>query len=135
MVDSKPEDSEPQTGSPWQIKRGDVFWANFPALGGSIARGRRPGVVVQNNVGNRFSQTVIVSPITSSSSKKQYPVNVAIPEGILPKPSEIRANQIITIRKDLLEKWIAHLPDDVMAKVDEALCVSLGLPREFPRFE
>lgn len=93
-----------------------------------MARGKRPVLVVQNNVGNRFGQTVIVSPITSSLSKKKYPVNVTLPPELLPRPSEIRLNQVLTIDKRRLGSFITHAPREVINQVDEALRVSLGLP-------
>lgn len=114
------------------VRRGDIFWAGIPETGGSVVRGNRPVLVVQNNVGNRFGQTVIVSPITSSLSRKKYPVNVTLPPKLLPRPSEIRLNQVLTIGKSRLGTVIARAPKEVMDQVDEALRLSLGLP-EFER--
>lgn len=85
--------------------------------------------MVQNDMGNLYGPSVIVSPVTSRLSQKQYPINVVLPEGLLPKDSEVRLNQVITIDKSRLGAWIARTPAEVMARVDEALRISLGLPR------
>lgn len=126
-----PHDSSGEEERP-PVRRGDIFWAEIPETGGSVARGKRPVLVVQNNVGNRFGQTVIVSPMTSRLSRKKYPVNVTLPPELLPRPSEIRLNQVLTIDKSRLGSLIAHAPGEVMDQVDEALRLSLGLP-EFER--
>ncbi len=86
-------------------------------------------LVIQNNVGNRVSATVIVASITSCRSSRSYPVNLLLPAGLLPRESEVRMNQLHTLDKERIGSWIAHLPEAEMAKVDEALRVSLGLPR------
>lgn len=111
------------------VRRGDIFWADIPETGGSVTMGKRPALVVQNNIGNRYGPTVIVTPVTSSLSKKRYPINVALPRDLLPRLSEVRVNQILTIDRNRLGSWIAHMPKQAMAQVDEALRVSLGLPR------
>lgn len=111
------------------LKRGDVFWATLPEEVGSVQKGTRPVLVVQNNIGNRVGSTVIAASITSKLSKQDYPVNVKIPGGILPKPSEVRLSQLRTVDKSTLGQRIAHLPGEVMARVDDALRVSLGLPK------
>ena len=124
------EPENPASGdSKTQIRRGDIFWADFPDTGGSVKKAIRPALVVQNNTGNRFGPLIIVCPLTSKLSMKSYPVNVETPAGLLSKPSEIRINQIITIDKSRLGMRIAHLPPESMFRVDEALRVSLGLPR------
>ena len=111
------------------VKRGDIFWADLPDLGGSVQKGMKPVLVIQNNTGNRFSNSVIVASITSRLSKKQFPVNVFLPEGILKKPSEVRGGQLHTLDKAWLRELIAHAPQEIMTQVDQALRVSLGLPR------
>lgn len=93
-------------------------------------QGKRPALLIQNNMGNRFSPTVIVTPISSRISRQQYPVNVVLPEGMLDRPAEIRVSQIVTIDRSRLGPRIARLPAGVMARVDEAIRVSLGLPRD-----
>lgn len=113
------------------IKRGDIFWAELPEVAGSVQKGRRPVLIIQNDIGNRFSQTVIVAAVTSQASKRPYPVNVNIPEGLLPMASEVKLNQIRTLAISQLGKKMATLPSDVMNRVDQALLVSLGLPRGF----
>lgn len=86
-------------------------------------------LVVQNDTGNRFSNSIIVASITSRISKRPFPVNVFLPEGLLKKPSEIRAGQLHTLDKAWLRDLIARAPKEIMTQVDEALRVSLGLPK------
>lgn len=92
----------------------------------------RPVVIIQNDTGNRMSATVIVATITSRRSKRTYPVNVTVPEQLLPQPSEVRTGQIHTLDKSLLGSRIAHLSPGLMSQVDDAINVSLGLPRSRP---
>lgn len=111
------------------VKRGDIFWAALPDFGGTAQKGTRPVLVVQNDIGNRFSNSVVVASITSQVSSRQFPVNVFLPEGLLKKPSEVRTGQLHTLDKSWLRDLIAKAPKEIMAQVDEALCVSLGLRR------
>ncbi|MHB8168582.1 MAG: type II toxin-antitoxin system PemK/MazF family toxin [Thermoleophilia bacterium] len=112
------------------LKRGDICWADFPSCGEGANQVKRPALLIQNNMGNRFSPTVIVTPISSRISRQQYPINVILPEGTLDRPAEIRAGQIVTIDRFRLGPRITRLPASVMARVDEAIRVSLGLPRD-----
>ena len=112
-----------------QFRRGDVFLADLPDAAGTAKSGVRPVVVIQNDTGNRMGGTVIVATITSRQSSRPYPVNVALPPKLLSRASEVRASQIHTLDKDMFGTRIAHLSRSVMARVDEAIGVSLGLPR------
>jgi len=112
-----------------QIKRGDIIWAAASAADGHAQKGLRPVLIIQNDVGNQYGSTVIVAMITSRLSSRQYPVNVAVPDRLLPKASEIKLHQIRTLDKSQLGKKMAHLPEATMNEVDEALRASLGLPR------
>lgn len=111
------------------IKRGDVFLVQLDPVIGSEQSGRRPVVVVQNDIGNLHSPTVIVAPITTKRFSEKYPTNVYITtkESGLRHDSTVLLNQIKTIDKERLEKKLAHLPSEIMKKVDEAIKISLGL--------
>lgn len=111
------------------IKRGNVFYANLNPVVGSEQGGVRPVLVIQNDVGNRYSPTVIVAAITSKINKAKLPTHVEIKaeEGKLEKDSVILLEQIRTIDKKRLQRQITHLEDEVIEKVNEALEISLGL--------
>jgi len=110
------------------VKRGDIRWAELcgPSGGEPV---RKPVLVVQNDVGNEFSPLVIVACITSTLIGRDYAVNVRLPGKTMPQPAEVRLNQLLTVAGKRLGDKIASLPADTMARVDEALRVSLGLPR------
>jgi len=111
------------------IKRGDLFYVDLNPTKGSEQRGRRPVLVIQNDIGNEVSPTIIIAPLTTKSFTKEYPTNVNIPKGVagLKENSTILLSQIRTIDKSRLENKIGHLPESYMAKVEEAIKVSLGL--------
>ena len=109
------------------IKRGDIFWGMLPESAGSEKKGMKPVLIIQNDVGNEYSPTVIAALITSRISKRPYPVNVKIPKGMLPKESEVRLNQILTLEKNRIGQKIATATQETMDQIDEALRVSLGL--------
>lgn len=113
------------------VHRGDVFLVNLdPVVGHEIGRSR-PAVVVQNDVGNRFSPTTIVVAITDYTARKsKYPICVTLKagEGGLNKKSIANASQVRTIDLERLGKHrLGHVSDDVMRHLDEALMTSLGL--------
>jgi len=109
-----------------EIKRGQVYWVNF-----GPPTGERPALIIQNNTGNKYAPTVIVATITSATARKQYPTDVLIPDGTLPKKnSRVITATILTILKDALGDCIVELPDLLMEKVDMALRVSLDLESE-----
>jgi mRNA interferase MazF len=112
-----------------QIRRGDIFYADLSPVVGSEQGGRRPVLIIQNDVGNHFSQTVIVAAITSSLGKKPYPTEVRLAVGTsgLVKDSAIRLDQIRTIDKQRLTQFLGHLDAELMLQVDEAIMTSLGL--------
>lgn len=111
------------------IKRGDIFYADLSPVIGSEQGGVRPVLVLQNDIGNRYSPTVIIVAITSQINKAKLPTHVEIKSSDygLPKDSVILLEQIRTIDKKRLEEKIGHVKEDIMEKVDEALLVSLGL--------
>ena len=111
------------------IKRGDLFWVNLNPARGSEQAGKRPVLVVQNDVGNEFAATTIIAPLTTKGFSKEYPTNVKIPRGAsgLKDDSTTLLSQIRTIDKSRLERKIGHLPESYLRKVDEAIKISLGL--------
>lgn len=111
------------------IKRGDMFYADLSPVVGSEQGGVRPVLVVQNNTGNKFSPTVIVSAITAQINKAKLPTHVEIDSKKygLQKDSVILLEQIRTIDKKRLREKIGHLDEKLMELVDEALLISLGL--------
>jgi len=113
-----------------QIKRGDIYYANLdPAFGRETGK-TRPVLVIQNDIGNRFSPTTIVAVVTEYSDKKaSYPICVAIKKNKgLKKESIVNLAQIRTIDKNrLMMPKITVLPDRTMQKIDDALKNSLAL--------
>lgn len=111
------------------VKRGFVFYADLSPVVGSEQGGFRPVLVIQNNVGNKYSPTVIVAAITSHIEKAKLPTHVELSakEHGLEKDSVILLEQVRTIDKQRLQQKITELDEKVMAKVDEALKISLGL--------
>lgn len=111
------------------VKRGFIFYADLSPVVGSEQGGFRPVLVIQNNVGNKYSPTVIVAAITSHIEKAKLPTHVELSavEHSLEKDSVILLEQIRTIDKQRLQQKITELDEKVMAKVDEALKISLGL--------
>lgn len=108
------------------IKRGDIFYADLNPVVGSEQGGIRPVLVVQNNVGNKHSPTVIVVPI-SSVRKKNLPVHIQINCSELPKNSTILAEQIRTIDRSRLRKYVGSLNRELMNEIDGILKISIGV--------
>lgn len=111
-----------------EIKRGDVFYADLSPVVGSEQGGIRPVLIVQNNVGNKYSPTVIVAAITSQINKAKIPTHVELPAENyrLPKDSVVLLEQIRTIDKRRLQDKVCTLDNEKMRKVNLALLVSLG---------
>ncbi|MCR4437156.1 MAG: type II toxin-antitoxin system PemK/MazF family toxin [Clostridiales bacterium] len=111
------------------IKRGDIFYADLSPVIGSEQGGIRPVLVVQNDVGNKYSPTIIAAAITSQINKAKLPTHIEISaqEYGLAKDSVILLEQIRTIDKKRLREKIGHLDDELMEKVNEALNISFGL--------
>ena len=117
-----------------EIKRGDVFYADLSPVVGSEQGGIRPVLIVQNNVGNKYSPTVIVAAITSQINKAKIPTHVELPAEnyCLPKDSVVLLEQIRTIDKRRLKDRIGLLSKQMMMRVDDALLISLGFDKEYP---
>ena len=113
------------------VKRGDVFFANLSPVVGSEQGGSRPVLVIQNNIGNKYSPTVIVAAITSRITKPRMVTHVALEakKTGLERDSVVLLEQIRTIDKQRLTDRVTHLDLQVMHDVDEALKVSVGLVR------
>lgn len=107
------------------IKRGDIFYADLNPVVGSEQGGIRPVLVVQNNVGNRHSPTVIIVPI-SSVRKKNLPVHIRIRCSELPENSTILAEQIRTIDRSRLRKYVGSLNRELMKEINGILKISIG---------
>jgi len=112
------------------IKRGDMFYADLSPVVGSEQGGIRPVLVIQNNMGNKYSPTVIVSAITSQMNKNRLPTHIELDseEFGLKSDSVVLAEQIRTIDKSRLKEKIGHIDNDyIMNRIDNALGVSFGL--------
>ena len=111
------------------IKRGDIFYADLSPVVGSEQGGLRPVLIVQNDVGNRYSPTVIAAAITSRVSKTKLPTHIDLGglEAGLAKDSVVLLEQIRTIDKKRLKEKMGHLDDGTMKSVNNALEVSFGL--------
>lgn len=111
------------------VRRGDVFYADLSPVIGSEQGGVRPVLVVQNDIGNKYSPTIIIAAITSQINKAKLPTHVEItaPEYGLPKDSVVLLEQIRTIDKKRLREKIGRFNEDMMRSVDDALKISVGL--------
>lgn len=113
-----------------QIHRGDIYYADLNPVIGSEQNGLRPVVILQNNIGNRFSPTVIVAAITGKyASKKKLPTHVNLFENFLPSNSLVLLEQIRTIDKTRLREFVGSLDKRTMHKIDSGLKISLGIRR------
>ncbi len=111
------------------VKRGDVFFADLSPVVGSEQGGIRPVLVIQNDIGNRFSPTIIIAAITAQIQKAKLPTHVEIDAKTygFDRNSVILLEQIRTIDKQRLTDKITHLDDEMMSKVNDATQISLGL--------
>lgn len=112
------------------IKRGDMFYADLSPVVGSEQGGIRPVLIIQNDMGNKYSPTVIAAAITSQVNKNKLPTHIEIEsdEFGLKSDSVILAEQIRTIDKSRLKEKIGHINDEeIMDKINNALGVSFGL--------
>lgn len=110
------------------IKRGEIYYADLSPVIGSEQGGFRPVLIVQNNVGNKYSPTVIVSAITSQLTKAKLPTHIELSsfEYNLPKDSVVLLEQIRTLDKKRLKDKVTVLSFDKMKEIDKALLISLG---------
>lgn len=113
-----------------EIKRGDIFYADLSPVIGSEQGGVRPVLIVQNNVGNKYSPTVIAAAITSQETKASLPTHINLASGGcgLAKDSVVMLEQVRTLDKKRLKEKRGAADHAAMNKIDEALSVSFGLP-------
>ena len=111
------------------IRRGDIHYADLRPVVGSEQGGIRPVLVIQNDTGNRHSPTVIIAAITSQMHKSKLPTHVEIDSQKydIDKDSVVLLEQLRTIDKKRLRDKVCHLDNDIIAKVDKALLVSLEM--------
>jgi mRNA interferase MazF len=111
------------------IKRGELYYADLSPVVGSEQGGIRPVLIVQNDVGNKYSPTIIAAAVTSKINKAKLPTHIELPcHGALglAKDSVILLEQIRTIDKRRLKERIGELPTETMNRVDRAILISLG---------
>ena len=111
------------------VKRGDIYYADLSPVVGSEQGGIRPVLVIQNDIGNKYSPTVIAAAITSQINKAKMPTHIelAAKDYGLNKDSVILLEQIRTIDKRRLREKIGRIDDGLMASVNYALSISFGL--------
>lgn len=111
------------------IRRGDIYYADLRPVVGSEQGGVRPVLIIQNDVGNRHSPTVICAAITSRMNKAKLPTHVELNRGScdMIRDSVILLEQVRTIDKRRLKEKICHIDGELLQKVNEALMISLEL--------
>ena len=111
------------------IKRGDIFYADLRPVVGSEQGGVRPVLIIQNDVGNKHSPTVICAAITSKMNKAKLPTHVELNTRrcAMVKDSVILLEQLRTIDKQRLKEKICHIDDELQQRVNDALLISLAL--------
>ena len=110
------------------IKRGDIYYADLNPVVGSEQGGIRPIIVLQNDVGNRYSPTIIAAATTSKLFKAKLPTHIELSkdETPLPKDSVVLLEQIRTIDKSRIKEKIGEIPPELMQQINDALLLSLG---------
>ncbi|MBQ6950523.1 MAG: type II toxin-antitoxin system PemK/MazF family toxin [Clostridia bacterium] len=114
------------------MKRGDIYFADLDPVIGSEQGGKRPVLIIQNDLGNRFSPTVIILPLTSRTGKHPLRTHVPItpPQGGIAKPSIILCEQVRTVEKSRLIRHLGQLTKEKMALVERALAAAVGQETE-----
>lgn len=111
-----------------QIKRGQVYYINLEPGFGSEQSGRRPCLILQNNTSNKFSPAVVVAVLTTKLDKHRLPTHVLLSEqSKMPRKSVVLLEQIMTIGRKRIGRYVTTLSDEDMLKVDRALKISLAL--------
>jgi mRNA interferase MazF len=113
------------------IKRGELYYADLSPVVGSEQGGVRPVLIVQNDVGNKYSPTIIAAAITSKINKAKLPTHIELPSSSygLQRDSVILLEQIRTLDKRRLKERIGELNEVTMSKVDKAILISLGFAK------
>ncbi|MBR6726741.1 MAG: type II toxin-antitoxin system PemK/MazF family toxin [Clostridia bacterium] len=111
------------------VKRGDIYYADLSPVVGSEQGGMRPVLIIQNDVGNKYSPTVIVAAITSRMSKTKLPTHIDVhaDRSGVARDSVVLLEQLRTLDKRRLKEKMGHLDEQVMRSIDNAIAVSLGL--------
>ena len=111
------------------VKRGDIFYADLSPVVGSEQGGVRPVLIIQNDVGNKYSPTVIVAAITSQINKAKMPTHIELSanEYGLSKDSVVLMEQIRTVDKKRLKEKIGHVSEVLLPMIDDALKISFGV--------
>lgn len=114
-----------------RLCRGDIYVAELSPVVGSEQSGVRPVLILQNNVGNQFSPTVIVAAITSRGAlRRKFPTHYLVEENSgLSKPSVVMLEQLRTIDRKRLKRFIGHLDKESMTEIDRMLQLSLGIKK------
>ncbi len=114
------------------VKRGDIYYADLSPVVGSEQGGLRPVLIIQNDIGNRYSPTVIAAAIPSRMDKNKLPTHIEIyaARAGLPRDSVILLEQIRTLDKRRLREKMGHLDEGAMARVNDAISISIGLSTE-----
>lgn len=112
-----------------QVKRGEIYYADLSPVVGSEQGGVRPVLIVQNDIGNKHSPTVIAAAITSQKEKSRLPTHIALNASAcgLAKDSVVLLEQVRTLDKRRLKERMGELDSDAMSQVNDALSVSFGL--------
>ena len=109
------------------IKRNEIYYADLSPVIGSEQGGIRPVLVIQNDVGNKFSPTTIVAAITSRQNKAKLPTHIEITEDVFEKESIVLLEQIRTVDKRRLKEYVGKLDNGTMERVNKAISISVGL--------
>ena len=119
----------PRTAVSSSVVRGDIYYADLSPVVGSEQGGIRPVLIIQNNVGNRHSPTVIAAAITSQINKARLPTHIELNARTygLSRDSVVLLEQVRTLDKRRLKERMGHLDDSLMRQVDSAISVSFGL--------
>ena len=113
------------------VKRGELYYADLSPVVGSEQGGVRPVLIVQNNVGNKYSPTIIAAAVTSQLAKAKLPTHYFVnTESGLEAPSVVLLEQIRTIDKKRLDSYIGHLSKNHIDGIDKALAVSVGINKK-----
>jgi mRNA interferase MazF len=111
-----------------QYKRGDICWINFGDTNGSEQGGVRPAIIIQNDIGNKFSPTIVVCAITSRFKKKELPTHINLENYLecgLERPSQVMTEQISTKDKSTITGYIGSVDSETMNKIDTAIEISV----------
>nr|WP_275556924.1 type II toxin-antitoxin system PemK/MazF family toxin [Pumilibacter intestinalis] len=116
-----------------EIRRGDIFYADLSPVVGSEQGGVRPVLIIQNNVGNRYSPTIIAGAITSQLTKAKLPTHIEVVKGQfgLQKDSVILLEQLRTLDKRRLREKVGALDRETQRRVDKAILISLGFAENY----